>query len=415
MTTKSKEKPVMVGPMLPGKRIISLDVLRGIAIMGILAANIQISSMIQLAEVNPTAYGDLTGLNYVVAMLTHILVTRKFWAIFNMLFGAGIVMMSENILSKGGNPAIRHYPRMFWLFVIGSIHHYLFYPGEILAYYAVAGLFAYFCRKLSPKKLLIYGLLFLFLDTSFGVMWQTTMNLRSEENLKLIEQMWQPNKENVEAELSRYRGPWGKDIVYRFKVRRWFIDKNFYIYSIWSVLGRMLLGMALFKWGILTAARRKKTFRILFYSCFGIGLAVATLAWVLHSLHGWNFKYSQILGYIITGWGGIILAVGYIAAIMLICMAGKLKNLADRFAAAGRMAFTNYLMQGVICSFIFYGYGFGLVGKVERVWQILIVFAVWIFQLWYSPLWLKRFRFGPVEWLWRSLTYWKLQPMKKTS
>jgi uncharacterized protein len=100
-------------------------------------------------------------------------------------------------------------------------------------------------------------------------------------------------------------------------------------------------------------------------------------------------------------------------AIMLICQAGKLKNLTARFAAVGRMALTNYLMHGIICGFIFHGYGLGLVGKVERTGQILIVFAVWIFQLWYSPLWLKRFRFGPAEWLWRSLTYWKLQPLKK--
>jgi len=193
MTTTSKEKPVMVGPVLPGKRIISLDVLRGVAILGILAANIQITAMIKIAEFNPTAYGDMTGLNYVVAMLTNILVCRKFWTIFTMLFGAGIVMMSENILSKGGKPAIRHYPRMFWLFVIGSIHFYLFGPGEILAEYAVAGLFAYFCRKLSPKKLLIYGLLFLFLYSSLDVMWQA--NCWSEETLKVVEQIWQPDKE----------------------------------------------------------------------------------------------------------------------------------------------------------------------------------------------------------------------------
>jgi len=411
MTSTTKEKPVFVGPILPAKRIISLDALRGVAIMGVLAANIQIFSMIKAAEFNPTAFGDMTGINYVIAMLTHILVCRKFWTIFTMLFGAGIVLMTEKIESRGGNPAKRHYPRMIWLFVIGSAYVYIFAPAEILSYYAICGLFAYFCRKLSARKLLIYGLICLFLPSLLDISMQ--VRTRSPYGLEYQKQQWQPDQEHIEEELARYRGDWGDQIAYRVKTRRWFITPGFYYWNMWSFLGRMLLGMAFFKWGLLTAKARKKIFRRLLLFGLGIGLAICVSGWIFNSLVKWSYKYSVLLGTQFNTWGGLFLAVGYIAAVMLICMSGKLKRLTTRLAAVGRMALTNFLMHGIIGTFIFHGFGLGLVGKVDRYGQILIVFAIWIFQLWYSPIWLKYFRFGPAEWLWRSLTYWKLQPMKK--
>ena len=110
--------------------------------------------------------------------------------------------------------------------------------------------------------------------------------------------------------------------------------------------------------------------------------------------------------------GILLLCLGYIAAVMLICRAGKLRRFTGRTAALGRMALTNYLMHSVICTFLFKGYGFGLFGKIERSGQFLIVLTILVFQLWLSPLWLKHFRFGPVEWLWRSLSYRQRQPMR---
>ncbi len=399
-----------VGPTLPAKRILSLDALRGFAILGILVANIQIFAMIKTAEFNPTAFGDLTGLNYVIAMLTQVLVNRKFYTLFTMLFGAGIVLMTQRIEERGGKPAKRHYLRMFWLFVIGSLNVYLIAPAEILAIYAVAGLAAYWCRKLSARKLLIYGLLCLFVPASNDITFQ--FRTRTPQGLEYQRQAWQPDQQRIDEELALYRGPWTDRVVHSVKNRRWFMGLYFYYWSLWSFLGRMLLGMALFKWGILTAAARRKTYLKLLCFGLGIGLAISIMGWVYNSLVGWSYKYSVILGYQFFDLGAIAQTPGYIAAFMLICMAGKLPRLTERLAAVGRMALTNFLMHAVICSFIFYGHGLGLSGRVERTGQILIVFAIWALQLWYSPLWLKRFRFGPAEWLWRSLTYWKRQPMR---
>jgi uncharacterized protein len=379
--------------------------------MGILVANIQIFAMIKIAEFNPTAFGDLTGVNYVIAMLTNILVNRKFWTLFTMLFGAGIVLMTEKIESKGGKPTKRHFSRMIWLFVIGSLNFYLFAPGEILAHYAVCGLFAFLCRKLSARKLLIYGLICLCLPSLLDLSFQ--VRTRTPQGMEYQRQSWQPDREHIDEELARYRGDWSDQIVYRAQTRRWFISPSYYYWSMWAFLGRMLLGMALFKWGLLTAKARTKTYRKLLLFGLGIGLTVCVLGWIYNSLVNWSYKYSPLVGAQFNDWGGIVLALGYIAVVMLICRAGKLKRLTTGLAAVGRMALTNYLMHDVICSFIFHGQGLGLCGKVERSWQILIVFAIWIFQFWYSSLWLKHFRFGPAEWLWRSLTYWKRQPMKK--
>jgi uncharacterized protein len=382
--------------------------------MGILFANIQISSMIKIAEFNPSAFGDLTGVNYLVAMLTHILVNRKFYTIFTMLFGAGIVLMTERIESRNKKPWVRHYPRMFWLFVIGSVNTYLFTRGEILAYYALGGLAAYLCRRLSPKKLLVYGLLMLGLTTTFDGIYQYTFSYRSEENIKMLEAYyWKPNQEIVDEEVARTRQPWVQQIKHRFKNRQWFLRADFYYWTLFEFLGRMLLGMALFKWGILTARAGRKTYRKILLYAGGAGLAISIVSWILNSAFNWDIRYSLILGMSITAWGGLLLALGYISGFMLICQSGLMKRFINGLASVGRMALTNYLMQGIICFFIFYRPGLGLCGKVDRWGQFLIVLGILALQYLYSGPWLKHFRFGPFEWLWRSLTYFKIQPMKK--
>ncbi len=410
-TTVPVAQPVRLGPTLPSKRIQALDVLRGVAIMGILVANIQIFAMIKIAEFNPSAYGDMTGLNYIIAMLGNILVSRKFMTIFTMLFGAGVILMTERLEAKGEKPAKRHFPRMFWLFVIGSLNTYIFSPGEVLSFYAVCGLVLFFCRKLSAKKLLIYGLICLCLPTILDLSFQ--VRARSPQGLAAQEAAWKPGVDRVKEEIDLYTGPWLKQIEYRLKTRQWFLSYYFYAWGMWSFLGRMLLGMALFKWGILTAKAATKTYKKLLYFGLGIGLLTCIAGWLYNESIDWYFFKSQLTGGQFNEWGGPILALGIISAVMLICRAGKLKRLTNGLAAVGRMALTNFLMHAVFCFFIFHYPGLALKGNISRSGQILIVFAIWIVQFYYSSWWLKHFRFGPAEWLWRSLTYWKRQPMRR--
>jgi uncharacterized protein len=131
----------------------------------------------------------------------------------------------------------------------------------------------------------------------------------------------------------------------------------------------------------------------------------------------WNFQNnwqisSMFFGSQFNYWGSVLISLGFMSAILLLLKNGIVPALTNRLAAVGRMAFSNYIMHTLICGLIFYGHGLGLMGEIERAGQLLIVLGIWALQLWLSPIWLRHFRFGPLEWLWRSLTYWKLQPMR---
>jgi len=145
----------------------------------------------------------------------------------------------------------------------------------------------------------------------------------------------------------------------------------------------------------------------------GFMMGLPLIGWGIHQnfAAGWSLEFSMFLGVQHNYWGSLAMVAGYIGIIMLVCKSGNPGRLRRALAATGRMAFTNYLMQTVICTWIFYGHGMGLFGQVERWVQILIVLGIWCIQLIISPLWLRYFRYGPVEWLWRSLTYAKLQSM----
>jgi uncharacterized protein len=147
----------------------------------------------------------------------------------------------------------------------------------------------------------------------------------------------------------------------------------------------------------------------------GVFVGLPVIAYGIHwnSEAGWDVRSSMFLGTQFNYWAAPLVSLAWISLVMLACKTPALSSLTRPFAAVGRMAFTNYLLQTVICTTIFYGHGLGLFGRVERVGQISIVAAVLAFQLIVSPIWLSYFRYGPAEWLWRSLTYWRPQPMRR--
>jgi uncharacterized protein len=175
----------------------------------------------------------------------------------------------------------------------------------------------------------------------------------------------------------------------------------------------MLLGMALLKLGILSAERDLSYYRKMMMIGYGLGLPIMVFsAWNM-SAHQWEMMWMFRVGGIPNYIGSILVAFGHIALVMTIVKTGACSRAMARFAAVGRMAFTNYLMHSLVMTTIFYGYGFGLYGQIPRIWQMAFVAGMLGFQLWFSTYWLERNRFGPAEWLWRSLTYWRLQPMKR--
>jgi len=402
-------------PTSTSERFVSLDLLRGFAILGILIMNIQSFSMIGAAYLNPMAYGDLTGINKWVWIFSHLLADQKFLSIFSILFGAGIVLMTNRVESRDLRPAGLHYRRTFWLLVIGLIHAYMFWHGDILVPYALCAFVAFLFRKAKPRTILIVGLVVFSISSLIYIMGGLFISQWPREAYDGTMESWMPTAETIAKELAALRGGFAQQLAYRGPTSLMFQTFIFFMWTGWRAGGLMLVGMALYKWGVLTAQRSRRFYLILMSAGFGFGFPIVMWGVIKNFAAGWTMDYSMFLGSQFNYWGSFFAAMGYIGLVMLISKSITRRDHVPRLAAVGRMALTNYLIQTLICTFIFYGHGLGLVGAVERKYQIMIMFAIWVLQWILSPIWLKHFRFGPAEWLWRSLTYWKFQPMRVES
>jgi len=401
------------GPVTQAERIASLDVLRGFAVLGILVMNIQSFSMIGAAYLNPTNFGDLSGANYVVWLLSHVFTDRKFMTIFSMLFGAGIILMTSRREAAVGRSAGVHYRRMGLLLLIGLLHAYLLWYGDILHAYAMCGFIVYLFRHWRPGTLIVVGLLSIAFASGLALLFHWSIPRWPQENVEYALSWWAPSNDVVAEEIAAYHGAWSAQFTHRALTALFFQTALFLIENVWRTGGLMLVGMGLFKLGVFSAKRSSRTYVMMIGAALFVGIPI-----ILYGVHRnfaveWDFESCFYLGGQFNYWGSLLVALGWVGVVMLVCKHGVATKLVRALAAAGQMAFTNYLMQTVICTTIFYGHGFGLFGKVERIGQILIVFAVWIVLLVISPLWLRHFRFGPAEWLWRSLTYMKAQPMRR--
>jgi uncharacterized protein len=404
---------VFSGPVTRKERIVSIDVLRGFAVLGILIMNIQAYSMIGAAYMNPYAYGDLTGANYAVWFLSHLLADSKFMTIFSLLFGAGVVLMASRREATGRPAAGVHYRRMVWLIVFGLMHGLLLWYGDILYVYGMCGLGIYLFRRRSPRFLLIFGMLVVSVASLLTLFWQVTIPYWPPGIVEELEaEWWMPPPEAVEAEVSAYRGGWGEQQVFRAPTAIFMQTNHFLTEYSWRAGGLMLIGMALFKLGVFSAERSRAFYLRMMSLGFGLGLPMVVYGVSYCDGSGWDVRSAFFGGSQFNYWGSIIFAAGWIGLVMMLCKSDGMRALKRSLAAVGRMALSCYLLQTIICTTIFYGHGLGLYGSVSRVGQARIVVAVWAVLLWFCPFWMKRFRFGPFEWLWRSLTYMKLQPMK---
>ena len=395
------------------QRIDALDALRGLAVLGILVMNIQSFAMPVAAYLNPDAYGSLDGINGAVWTLSHVLADQKMMALFSMLFGAGIVLFCERAAHSGRSVAGYHYRRNFWLLIFGLLHGYLLWHGDILFLYALCAFVLFPLRNRSARTLFKLGILFLAVSSIFYLLTAAGLQTMSDEAIaEQIMPQWRPAAEQMTAELAAYRGGWASQLTARIPMTQEMQGLALMAWGFWRASGMMLLGMALYKTGVITG----KADRQLYHRLLGLALLVGVPV-VIYGIY-WNFNNqwelsSMFLGSQFNYWGSVLISLGWMSALLLILKHNILPGLTNRLAAVGRMAFTNYIMHTVLCGLIFYGHGLGLIGNVERAGQLLIVLGIWMLQLWLSPIWLSHFRFGPLEWLWRSLTYWRPQPMRQ--
>jgi uncharacterized protein len=401
-------------PVSAAERIASLDVLRGVALLGILPMNIQAFSMIGAAYLNPTAYGDLHGANFWVWYLSHLLADQKFMSIFSMLFGAGIFLMTGRIEARQKPAAAIHYRRMAWLVLFGLLHGYLLWYGDILFNYGLCGMLAYLFRKMPPRRLIVIGLAFVTVATVlFSFSGWSFPHWPPEKAAEFTRDMWRPTPEMVSNELAAYRSPWIGEMPRRFDENTSDQLQGFVFLSLWRIEGMMLIGIALFKLAFFTAKAPARLYWSLILAGVFVGIPVIAYGTHRDFATGWRVRESWFFNFQFNYWASILVALGWASAVMLACRSSRLERFTAPFAAVGRMAFTNYLLDTFICTFVFYGFGLGLFGKVSRVQQVGFVLAIWAMQLIVSPIWLRHFQFGPFEWLWRSLTYLKRQPFRR--
>ena len=435
VAVKPNDEPA-AGPVTGQERLHCVDSLRGIAVLGILVMNIYAFAMPFAAYTNPLLMGGTDTLNLGVWFVTHIFFDQKFMAIFSMLFGGGLIMMSERAEARGVRYGRFFYRRQLWLLLIGAVHAYLIWFGDILFVYAWVGMLAFLFRKRSPRFLIILACLLLPVASLFGVTYATSldgMQLRaaeiaevqqkggelSDEDEKILAN-WEetrgflaPTEVELDKDLTAYRGGYLDNLAHRAPTAAMMQVASFFIYGIWRVGALMLLGMALMKTGVLSGARSASFYSKLAIVGYGLGLPLAAFSAFDLFAHHFDGLYLLRSGGIPNYFGSILVALGHIGLVMWAIKQGLVQRAMTRFAAVGRMAITNYLMHSVVLTTIFYGFGFGLYGELPRISQMGFVVVVLGMQMIVSSWWLARYRFGPVEWLWRSLSYGRRQPMRR--
>jgi uncharacterized protein len=425
-----------LSPVAVNERFVSIDVLRGVAVLGILVMNIYAFAMPLMAYSNPLALGGTEPHNLGTWFFTHILFDQKFLSIFAMLFGAGLVVMSTRAEARGTKLGRIYYRRQFWLLILGAIHGYFIFWGDILFLYAAIGMLVYFFRNRGPRALIIVAVLMLpvALLLNYGIAKSVDSAIveiaeieelqesgaeLSDEQAKALKdweasrQFMAPTDEDLQADLDAYRGGYLEIVEHRAPGVLMMQVFATLFFGIWRVGALMMIGMAMMKLGVFSGERSVSFYRKMMLAGYVIGLPLMIFSASDLYAHQFYPLYVMRVGGIANYWGSVIVALGHIGLVMLIVKTGALQRLMARFAAVGRMALTNYLMHSVILTTVFYGYGFGLYGSIPRFWQMGFVVAVIGLQLMLSPWWLSRYRFGPVEWLWRSLTYRKRQPFRQ--
>jgi uncharacterized protein len=429
------------GPLRPvaqTDRIDSLDILRGIAVLGILLMNIVGFALLPQAYGNPFADGGATGPNRDVFVAMTVGFEGTMRGIFSILFGASIVLLTERMERAGAGLATAeiYFRRTLWLLLFGIIHWTLMlWFGEILFGYAMCGLVLFSFRKLAPRWLLLIAaplLLFASFDqyqTYHSTMAQQAAASEAEtakaagasltgEQERVIE-AWQeqlghvmPNDEMAEHVRATHSGSWWNAVTSQFDFSYTFqwTDAPYWYFT--DMIPFMLIGMALLKLGVLPAALPARTYAAMIALGYGVGIPLGIYETGL--LFDGGFSPVAVakanMTYQISR---LAMVTGHLGLVLLVVRTGLLRAPMRVLAATGQMALSNYLAQTIICVALFYGFGFGLFGRFERIELYMIVAAIWAAELIWSPLWLARFRFGPFEWLWRTLTYWRVQPFRR--
>jgi uncharacterized protein len=404
----------------PSGRLVTLDVLRGLAVMGIFSVNVVGMAMLQFAYFYPPAYGFEGIGDRIMWLLNFLFVDGKLRSLFSILFGASLMLVVEGAVRNARSPWRTHYARMIVLLVLGWLHWALLWWGDILTHYAAVGMVAVLFWKLRAKTLLIISLVGFVLHAApgfyfFNVEAASYRASQKPDAPAELKEKWaerlkdlKPDEKRLAEDRAEHRSPATRynavipdDIIEPLDLGPLWLE----------TLSLMLLGMAGYKSGYLTGQWDDPRYK----KAAAVGLGIGFAAYAIFALIIWRANFAPMeyfgISQVYSPLFRPVMAMGYAA--LFILMFRNSSAIRDRFAAVGRTAFSNYLGCTILGTLLFYGFAGDLYGKLSRGEAWLFVPFVWAFMLWWSKAWLDRFAYGPFEWLWRSLARWELQPMRK--
>ena len=400
------------------ERITTVDAIRGFAVMGILVMNIVSMGMPGYAYIDPTYYGGSTGADWWAWALAYVFADGKFRMLFTMLFAASMAIVTD----RAEHPARTHYARMIWLLVFGMLHAWFVWYGDILVEYALIGMLLFFARSWPPRLLFMTAAALVILGAIPDLMTgMAAAGLRAAAEApgatQAARDAWTamqgqlaPPRSVIPFELENYRG--GVAQVFAARVPMTLMFQTLFLpVTIIGTAGIAAFGLGLYRTGFFTGGWPKRVYWWLIAAMVPATLAYIPLVrWIVVA------NYDPVLMTITNNLSLLLrpfLTLGYASAIILLVQSGRQAWLTTRLAAAGRAAFTNYLGTSLIATTLFYGYGFGLFGHLSRTELYWVVLGIWALILLWSKPWLDHFRYGPFEWLWRSLARRQLQPMRR--
>ncbi|WP_246938660.1 DUF418 domain-containing protein [Bacillus pinisoli] len=392
---------MLTNPISEKERILSIDVMRGFAILGIFLVNMA-------SFHSPALYigsnRELQGIDLWTVNVIDFFAQASFYTLFSFLFGFGMIIFLDRAKEKGTAYKRLFVRRLFVLFVIGCIHAFLIWHGDILITYALFGGILLLFYKVKPKALLVTGLSILLIPALLLSALLVLLTIFSPEDAQMP-------KDEVAIEQSIQHYKYGSYL----EVTTQRMTDYFYVNNVESAVFLLITLLPLFLLGAYVAKSKwfsesrkyKKAIWVTWTISFVIGIPMKLLPYVTTK--------NIVTEYLQDAIGGPALALFYATSIVLLMETKSMRKVLQPFSYVGRLSLSNYLLQSVVCTTIFYGYGFGFYGDISHFHAFLLTVGIFIIQIFISNLWLQRFKYGPVEWVWRSLTYGKRQPFKRRS
>ncbi|GAB4015056.1 DUF418 domain-containing protein [Spirosoma migulaei] len=440
-------------PISQAERIQTIDILRGVALLGILLMNIPYFSMAE--RFSEVFQSDPTNVNFWVSAGITILFEGKMRALFSMIFGVGIILFMARKEKDGPGHDIQSgkalfFRRMGWLVLFGLIDsHVLLWMGDILYYYGIIGIIAFWFRRMKPTYLAMgVPLVAIIGFVASTLFYQNVRNKRMAylaiqtvqkqgQKLTVAQQQivkdWKeaqkqffPNKAEIAEHTRMMKSDDYFTVAKRYRKEVLEQQTVYLIFGLWDPLALMLLGMALYKWGFVTGQWSRRRYWQTMLIGYGLGLPLVTYSFYYGYANIPNTAAFMVyfethpISWIdlIYPFQRILLVMAHASLLILLIhravgRSGRAQGFLNRLSAVGQMAFTNYVMHTLICTIVFNGYGLNQYAEWQFYQLYYLVGAIWVLQLIVSPIWLRYYQFGPLEWVWRSLTYWERQPMRR--